>query len=109
MIYSQQDSAGIKFIHGKNKNDTALSHFQEEQSEWFRNSEIPSFVLVGNSKTLDNNMLTNIKNSMLFVEEKELSSWHKSMKFGTKEINNADYDYLRNLIKSTKISYESNF
>ena len=45
LIYSQQDSAGIKFIHGKNKNDTALSHFREEQSEWFRNSEIPSFVL----------------------------------------------------------------
>lgn len=98
-----------EFKYGGLKTDIAQGFTHLGLKEIVRSKEIPSFVLVGNSKTLDNNMLINIKNSMLFVEEKELSSWHKSMKFGTKEINNADYDYLRNLIKSTKISYESNF
>ena len=60
-------------------------------------------------RKLSNNMLTNIKSTMLSIEKEESLTWDKNIKFGTKEINNADYDYLRNLIKSTKISHESNF
>ncbi|WP_368031372.1 PhnD/SsuA/transferrin family substrate-binding protein [Arcobacter sp. s6] len=98
-----------EFKYGGLKTDIAQGYAHLGLKEIMKSKDIPSFILVGNSKTLDNNMLINIKNSMLFVEKKELSTWHESMKFGTKEINSADYDYIRKLIKSTKISHESNF
>jgi phosphonate transport system substrate-binding protein len=98
-----------EFKYGGLKTDIAEGYTHLGLKEIVRSKDIPSFVLVGNSKTLDNNMLTNIKSSMLSVKKEELSSWHKNIKFGTQEINTADYDYLRKLIKSTKISHESNF
>ncbi|HMQ70513.1 MAG TPA: DcaP family trimeric outer membrane transporter, partial [Ignavibacteria bacterium] len=44
IIKAQQDSSVIKYFPEKNKNDSALIPFRTEQSDWFRNSEIPSFV-----------------------------------------------------------------
>ena len=98
-----------EFKYGGLKTDIAQGYTHLGLKEIVRSKEIPSFVLVGNSKTLDNNMLTNIKSTMLSIEKEESLTWDKNIKFGTKEINNADYDYLRKLIKSTKISHESNF
>ncbi len=43
-IFSQDSTAKFIITDNKNKNDSALSPFWEEQSEWFRNPEIPSFV-----------------------------------------------------------------
>lgn len=45
-IFSQDDSPQIKLTDKNNKNDSTLIPFWEEQSDWFRNSEIPSFVFV---------------------------------------------------------------
>ena len=100
---------GDEFKYGGLKTDIAQGFTHLGLKEIVRSKEIPSFVLVGNSKTLDNNMLTNIKSTMLSIEKEESLTWDKNIKFGTKEINNADYDYLRKLVKSTKISHESNF
>ena len=98
-----------EYKYGGLKSDIAEEYFHLGLKEIARSKPIPSFVLVGNSKTLDNTTLENIKNSMLFIDKKELSLWHKSMKYGTQETNSSDYNYLRNLIKNTKISHESNF
>ena len=46
---------------------------------------------------------TNIKSTMLSIEKEESLTWDKNIKFGTKEINNADYDYLRKLAKNGNI------
>lgn len=45
-VYAQQDSAVIRFIPEKNKNDSALSSFRSEKNDWFRNTEIPGFVFI---------------------------------------------------------------
>ena len=111
---NRHDTVALSVIRGEFKYGGLRTDIAEEYShlglkEIVRSKSIPSFMLVGNSKTLDNDMLTNIKNNMILIEEKELSTWHKSMKFGAKEANNSDYDYLRKIIKSTNISHESNF
>ena len=98
-----------EFKYGGLKTDIAEEYKYLGLEEIKRSMPIPSFTLVGNSKTLDDNMLSNIKKTMITIEEKELSTWHKDIKFGTKETNDMDYDYLRKLIKSTNISHESNF
>ena len=46
-IFSQDSTSGFVITDNKNKSDSILSPFREEQSEWFRNSEIPSFVFSG--------------------------------------------------------------
>ena len=111
---NRHDTVALSVIRGEFKYGGLRTDIAEEYShlglkEIVRSKSIPSFMLVGNSKTLDNDMLTNIKNNMILIEEKELSTWHKSMKFGAKEANNSDYDYLRKIIKSTNISHQSNF
>lgn len=98
-----------EFKYGGLKTDIAEEYTHLGLKEITRSKAIPSFVLVGNTKTLDSKTLTNIKNNMILLKEKELSTWHKSIKFGTKETNTADYDHLRKLIKLTNISHKSNF
>jgi phosphonate transport system substrate-binding protein len=98
-----------EFKYGGLKTDIAQGYNHLGLKEIIRSKDIPGFILVGNSKTLDDKTLVNIKNIMLSIEKEESSSWNENIKYGTKEINNADYDYLRKLIKSTKISHESNF
>lgn len=98
-----------EFKYGGLKTDIAQEYTHLGLKEILRSKAIPSFILIGNTKTLDSNILNNIKNSMISLKEKELTLWHKSIKFGTRETNNADYDYLRKIIKSTNISHESNF
>jgi hypothetical protein len=46
-IYSQDSTSKFIITDNKNKNDSTLSPFLQEQSEWFRNPEIPSFVFQG--------------------------------------------------------------
>ncbi len=98
-----------EFKYGGVKTDIAKEYWHLGLEEIVRSKAIPGFILVGNKKTLDTQLLTNIKNSMLTVEKKEFSLWDKSMKFGTVETNNTDYNHLRKLIKSTNISHKSNF
>lgn len=98
-----------EFKYGGLKTDIAKEYNHLGLKEITRSDAIPSFVLVGNKKTIDNKTLKDIQDIILNVEKKELSTWHKSMKFGTKKTNNADYDHLRGLMKSTNISHESNY
>ena len=98
-----------EFKYGGLKTDIAKEYSHLGLEEIVRSKAIPGFILVGNKKTVNPQMLKDIKNTMLRVEEKELSSWHKNIKFGTKETNDAEYNHLRKLIKSTNISHESNF
>ncbi len=97
------------FKYGGLRTDIAEEYDHLGLKELYRSSSIPNFILVGNSETLDPNILEEIKNSILFAEEKELTLLHKSMKFGAKEAVNEDYEYLRRILKSSKISYEGNF
>ena len=46
-IFSQDSTSKFIITDIKNKNDSALSPFLQEQSEWFRNPEVPSFVFQG--------------------------------------------------------------
>lgn len=70
---------------------------------------IPNFVLIGNAKTLNKEILKNLKNSMLSINNRELATWHKSISYGVEETNNDAYNHLRKLINSTKIPQKGNF
>ncbi|PLY04677.1 MAG: ABC transporter substrate-binding protein [Arcobacter sp.] len=98
-----------EFKYGGLKSDIAKEYYHLGLKEIKRSEAIPNFILVGNSKTLSKKMLQDIKNNMISIDKKELSFWHESLKFGTKETNTKDYNHLRELIKSTKIPHESNF
>jgi len=45
--FSQDSTFNFTISDNKNKNDSVLSPFRQEQGEWFRNSEIPSFIFSG--------------------------------------------------------------
>lgn len=47
VTFSQDSTSKFIFTNSKDKNDSVLATFRNEQSEWFRNSEIPSFVFSG--------------------------------------------------------------
>lgn len=98
-----------EFTFGGVKSEIAKEYTHLGLKEVKVSEAIPNFILVGNAKTLSKNKLLEIKKSMISVSKKELSKWHKSLKFGVKETNNDDYNHLRKLIKSTKIPHESNF
>ena len=98
-----------EFKFGALKSDIAKEYYHLGLKEIKRSESIPNFILVGNSQTLKKNLLSNIKNSLISIDKKELSTWHKSLRYGSKETNNNNYNHLRDLIKSTKIPHESNF
>ncbi|HMS35304.1 MAG TPA: hypothetical protein PKC91_14570 [Ignavibacteria bacterium] len=49
-ISAQDSTLRVMITDRNNKKDSALSPFTEEQSSWFRNPEIPSFVIQGPDK-----------------------------------------------------------
>ena len=98
-----------EFSYGGLKSDIAEEYYHLGLKEIKRSKAIPNFILVGNAKTLEKDVIENIKKSMISVNKKELSKWHKSLKFGTKETNDNDYNHLRELIGSTKIPSKGNF
>lgn len=98
-----------EFTYGGLKSDIAKEYFHLGLKEIKQSEEIPNFILVANAKTIKNDVINNIKNSMISIDKDELELWHKSLKYGTKETKDEDYDHLRKLIKSTKIPHESNF
>ena len=96
-------------IYSSSPCDIAKEYEHLGLKELVVSEKIPNFVLVANMKTLDKNLVSNIKNELLNIRKEEVSKWHKSLKFGTKESNNKDYDHLRDVIKSTLIKFESNY
>lgn len=98
-----------KFKYGALKTDIAEEYFHLGLKELKRSKPIPNFILVANTKTLEKEMIDKIKQSIISIDKKKMSSWHKSLKYGTKETNINDYDHLRRIIKSTKIPLKSNF
>ena len=98
-----------KYKYGGLKTDIAEKYYHLGLKEIKRSAPIPSFVLVANAQTLDENTISDIKNIMLSIDDKELSLWDKSLKYGVKETNTDDYKNLRESLKSIKIPSESNF
>lgn len=98
-----------EFKFGGLKTDIAKEYYHLGLKELKRSKPMPNFVLVANSKTLNKNLILDIKKSLISVDKNELSSWDETIKYGVKETNIKDYTYLRNLINSTKIPHESKF
>lgn len=98
-----------EFKYGGLKTEVAKEYFHLGLKEIKRSSNVPNFLLVANSKTLNKEILKEIKNSLLLLNKEDLSQWHKSMKFGVKEFNAKEYDHLSKLIESSNISKEGNF
>ncbi len=98
-----------KFKYGALKTNIAKEYYHLGLKELKRSKSIPSFILVANAKTLEKDMISKIKESMINIKKNELSLWHKSLKYGTEETNIHNYNNLRKIINSSKIILESNF
>lgn len=98
-----------EFKFGGLKSEIAKDYYHLGLEEVAHSESIPNFILVGNSKTLNKEELLNIKNKMIQIDKKELSLWHKSIKYGAKETNDSDYIHLKEIIDSTKIPHKGNF
>lgn len=97
------------FKYGGLKTDIAKEYYHLGLKELKRSKAIPNFILVANAKTLEKNIINKIRESMITIEKSELSLWHDSLKYGTKEANIHDYDNLRKIVNSFKITSKSNF
>ena len=98
-----------KYKYGGLKTDIAEEYYHLGLKEIKRSAPIPAFVWVANAQTLNEKTISDIKNIMLSIDDKELSLWDKSLKYGVKETNIDDYKNLRESLKSIKIPSESNF
>lgn len=98
-----------EFSFGGLKTSIAKEYYHLGLQEIGISKPIPNFILVGNSKTLSKELLLNIKKSMLSITKKELSLWHKSIKYGVEETKIEKYKTLKEIIETTNIPYKGNY
>ena len=98
-----------EFEYGGLKTNIAKEYSHLGLKELVHSKPIPNFILVANAKSLNIKLIKKIKDTLLLLNNQDLSKWHESLKFGVKETNLEDYNHLRELIESTKIPHQGNF
>ena len=97
------------FKYGGLKTDIAKEYYHLGLKEIKRSTKIPNPILLANSKTLNEETISNIKTIILLAEKEELLKWNITQRYGAKKVNLNEYKDLTELVKSTKIPSKGNF
>lgn len=98
-----------EFDLGGVKSSIAKEYYHLGIEELKKTEPFPTFALVLNSKTLSNKEILNIKKILLETKKEEYQKWNVSMRYGTSEAHDADYNTLRQMKKNINIPAKGNF
>lgn len=97
-----------KFDMGGLKTAIYQKYYHLGLQEISRTKPLPTFALIANTKTLSNNITTNLKNALKDVSQNEYALWGEFIRYGVQDIKDSDYNAIREMLHNTQIPMKGN-